>query len=90
MSGTLYIIGKKHTKSTKFRFSDISKTPSSGNTLSSSSEGLGVEGWGLRGVLSPEAGISKNYCATNSGSPEVELRFCLWIILFNYELGSLT
>jgi hypothetical protein len=23
-----------------------------------------------------EAGISKNYCATNSGSPEVELRFC--------------
>jgi membrane protease subunit (stomatin/prohibitin family) len=29
-----------------------------------------------------EAGISKNYCATNSGSPEVELRFCPWLILF--------
>jgi len=25
-----------------------------------------------------EAGISKDYCATNSGSPEVELRFCPW------------
>jgi hypothetical protein len=23
-----------------------------------------------------EAGILKNYCPTNSGSPEVELRFC--------------
>jgi hypothetical protein len=23
-----------------------------------------------------KAGISKNYCATNSGSPEAELRFC--------------
>jgi hypothetical protein len=32
----------------------------------------------------PEAGISKNHCATNSGSPEVELRFCPWIILFKY------
>ncbi len=32
----------------------------------------------------PEAGVSKNYCATNSGSPEVELRFCPWIILFKY------
>jgi len=31
-----------------------------------------------------EAGISKNYSATNSGSPEVELRFCPWIILFKY------
>jgi hypothetical protein len=26
---------------------------------------------------STEAGISKNYCATNSGLPEVELRFCM-------------
>jgi hypothetical protein len=25
------------------------------------------------------AGISKNYCAKNSGSPEVELRFCPWL-----------
>jgi hypothetical protein len=32
----------------------------------------------------PEAGISKNYCATNSGSPEVALRFCLGLILFKY------
>jgi hypothetical protein len=32
----------------------------------------------------PKAGISKNYCATNSGSPEVELRFCPWFILFKY------
>jgi hypothetical protein len=31
-----------------------------------------------------EAGISKNYCAANSGSPEVELRFCPWLILFKY------
>jgi hypothetical protein len=31
-----------------------------------------------------EAEISKNYCATNSSSPEVELRFCPWIILFKY------
>jgi hypothetical protein len=28
--------------------------------------------------------ISKNYCETNSGSPEVELRFFPWIILFKY------
>jgi hypothetical protein len=34
--------------------------------------------------LQPEAGISKNYCATNSGSPEVELRFCPWLIMFKY------
>jgi hypothetical protein len=32
----------------------------------------------------PEAGISKNYCATNSGSPEVELRFCPWLIMIKY------
>ncbi len=29
-------------------------------------------------TLCTEAGISKNYCATNSGLPEVELRFCPW------------
>ncbi len=29
-------------------------------------------------------GISKNYRATNSGSPQVELRLCPWIILFKY------
>jgi hypothetical protein len=34
------------------------------------------------GVLYTEAGISNNnYCATNSGLPEVELRFCPWLIL---------
>jgi hypothetical protein len=31
-----------------------------------------------------ETGISKNYCATNTGLPKVELRFCPWIILFKY------
>ena len=41
----------------------------------------------LKGVMSPEAGISKNYCAKKSGLPEVELRFCLWIILFKYGTG---
>ncbi len=30
----------------------------------------------------PETGISTNYFATNSGSPEVELRFCLLLIYF--------
>ncbi len=39
---------------------------------------------GRRTNLQPEAGIVKNYCATNSGSPEVDLRFCPWIILFKY------
>ncbi len=29
------------------------------------------------------AGISKNYGATNSGSPVAELRFCPWLMLFN-------
>jgi hypothetical protein len=40
----------------------------------------------------PEAGISKNYCVANSGSPEVELMFFPWIVLFksNIEQGSLT
>ncbi len=33
-------------------------------------------------VTSPEAGISKNYWATNLGSFEVELRFCLWLTFF--------
>jgi hypothetical protein len=31
-----------------------------------------------------DSGISKNYCPTNSGSPEVELRINPWIILFKY------
>jgi hypothetical protein len=31
-----------------------------------------------------KAEIHKNYCATNSGSPEVELRFCPWLIMFKY------
>jgi hypothetical protein len=34
--------------------------------------------------LLPEAGISNKYCAKNSGSPEAELRFCPWLILFKY------
>ncbi len=33
--------------------------------------------------ITPEAEISKYYCATNSDSPEVELRFCPWLIMFN-------
>jgi hypothetical protein len=36
-----------------------------------------------------EAGIIKNNCAINSGSSEVELRFCLWLILFKYWTGWL-
>ncbi len=32
-----------------------------------------------------EAGISKNYCATNSGSPKVDLGFYPWLILFKYR-----
>jgi hypothetical protein len=31
-----------------------------------------------------EAVISKNYCAKNAGSPEVELSFCPWLKLFKY------
>ncbi len=34
-----------------------------------------------------EAGISKNYCATNSGSPEDELRFCPFLLLLKYRTG---
>ena len=30
------------------------------------------------------AGISKNYCAANSDSPEVDLRVCSWLIFFKY------
>jgi hypothetical protein len=38
-----------------------------------------------------EAGISKNYCTTNSGSPEVELRFCsIGSYCSNIELDGLT
>ncbi len=34
---------------------------------------------------SKDAGISKNYSATNSVAPEVKLRFCpSWRILFKY------
>ncbi len=32
-------------------------------------------------------GISKDYWAANSGSPEVELRFFPWLILFKYWTG---
>jgi len=36
-------------------------------------------------------GISTNYCLTNSGYPDAELRFCPWIILILFvELGGLT
>jgi hypothetical protein len=40
----------------------------------------GSQNWGL--FL--EAGISKNFYATNSGSPEVDLRFSSLLILFRY------
>ncbi len=32
-------------------------------------------------------GIFIQYCTTNSSSPEVELRFCQWIILYKYWTG---
>jgi hypothetical protein len=35
-------------------------------------------------ISAAEAVISKNYCAVISGSPEVEPRFCPWLILFKY------
>ncbi len=34
--------------------------------------------------LLTEAGISNYDCAKISGLPEVELRFCPWLILFEY------
>ncbi len=37
--------------------------------------------------LDPVARISKNHCAGNSGSPEVELSFCPWLTLFKYWTG---
>ncbi len=40
-----------------------------------------------RRISSWFSSVSKNYCATNSGSPEVELRFCSWLILFKYWTG---
>ncbi len=43
-----------------------------------------ILGIGIKLVLCAEAGISKNYWATNSGSPEVKPRFCPWFILFKY------
>ncbi len=44
---------------------------------------LNVKGLGRKNPISA-VGISKNYSATSSGSPEVELRFCPKIILFKY------
>ncbi len=41
----------------------------------------------LKSRLTQRLRISKNYCATNFGPPEVELRFFPWIILFNYWTG---
>jgi hypothetical protein len=38
-------------------------------------------------VYRTEVGISKNYCTTNSNTPEVELWFCPWLILFTYWIG---
>jgi hypothetical protein len=32
----------------------------------------------------PEAGASKNYFTAYLGSPEVERRFCPWLMLFKY------
>ncbi len=39
------------------------------------------------GSLKAGDGIFKSYCATTSGSPEVELRFWPWLILFQYRIG---
>ncbi len=51
-------------------------------------------GWFVHPKHAAEAGISKNYYATNSGSPEVELRFCPWLTIIQYcsnvELGCQT
>jgi hypothetical protein len=46
----------------------------------------------MQGFPCIEAGISKNYSATNSGLPDVELRFCPWLTVYcsNIELGSMT
>ncbi len=47
------------------------------------SAGLYLCTWQFCGnACCPEAGISKNknYYATNSGSPEVELRFCPYMV----------
>ncbi len=33
-------------------------------------------------ICDVEAGISQNYCATNLGSRELELRFCPWALLY--------
>jgi hypothetical protein len=41
-------------------------------------------------LLSKEAGISKNYGATKSGSPEVEARFCSCSYCSNSEQVGLT
>ncbi len=38
--------------------------------------------WYCRKEFSSEAEISENYCATNSGPHDVELRFYPWLILF--------
>jgi hypothetical protein len=38
-----------------------------------------VVGKVFRSHTSPEAGMSKNYCTTNSGSPKVELRLFPWL-----------
>ncbi len=48
---------------------------------------LSAEDQGARTPGGTEAGISKSYCATNSGSPKVELRFCPWLILLRYWLN---
>ncbi len=40
-------------------------------------------------ILQPEARISKKYWTTKSGSPEVELRSCPWLILFIHWTGAL-
>jgi hypothetical protein len=36
------------------------------------------------GRLNLRLEFQRIYCATNSGSPEVELRFCPWLIVFKY------
>jgi hypothetical protein len=56
-------------------------------------DSVGGRDWGQGelGILSGQAGLSKNYCATKSGSPEVELRSCPWLKLLKYgTIGGLT
>jgi hypothetical protein len=64
----------------------ITETAFVNNSLPPSDSGSSVHTEkGLRSTFCPEAEISKIYYATNSGPPEVELRFYpWWSILLKY------